>query len=134
MVPELLQIGSILRDWMEALPERVGVIISGDLSHTHQATGPYGYSNASTPFDNAVQNWAYHPYRFAASLLDEARLLQPRAMSCGYTGLVLLHGILNGNENWPPVDNGHVYVNRNATYYGMMAATFAAPDGAIRTN
>ena len=127
MVPELISMGSYLRGWMEALPLRIGVVISGDMSHTHQATGPYGYSNASAPFDEAVENWAFHPNKLSASLMSEAKYLQPRAMSCGFTGLVLLHGILCSNDNWPPVDDGRVYVSRNATYYGMMAATFAAP-------
>lgn len=127
MVPELLKVGAAIRNWMEQMPLQIGVLISGDMSHTHEATGPYGYSNTSAPFDAAVGHWAANPCSHSASLLQEARSLQNHAMSCGFTGLVLLHGILCGDGNsptWDPLVRGHVYVNRNATYYGMMAATF----------
>ena len=33
------------------MTERVVVVISADLAHTHLSSGPYGYSNASEPFD-----------------------------------------------------------------------------------
>lgn len=36
---------------MDQLQQRVVVIVSGDLAHTHNPNGPYGYSNASEPFD-----------------------------------------------------------------------------------
>ena len=139
MVPELIKVGAAVRNWMEQIPLRIGVLISGDMSHTHEATGPYGYSNTSAQFDAAVGHWAANPCSHSVSLLQEARSLQNHAMSCGFTGLVLLHGILCGDDNsdyhrlptWDPLVNDHVYVNRNATYYGMMAATFGSSrDGA----
>ena len=37
---------------LEESPQRIAVIISADLAHTHKADGPYGYSNASQPFDD----------------------------------------------------------------------------------
>ena len=43
--------GADLYDFLEGLSERVVVIISADLAHTHLKDGPYGYSNASEPFD-----------------------------------------------------------------------------------
>lgn len=33
------------------MSEKVVVVVSADLAHTHLKTGPYGYSNASEPFD-----------------------------------------------------------------------------------
>jgi aromatic ring-opening dioxygenase LigB subunit len=97
MVPELLRLGGqYLLPWMEARPERIGVVISSDLSHTHQPQGPYGYSNASAPFDAAMGTWAMDPcsVKGTAALLETGRQLQTRAKSCGFTGLVLLHGLL----------------------------------------
>ena len=134
MVPELLEVGAAIRTWMEQIPNRIGVLISGDMSHTHEASGPYGYSNTSAPFDSAVGHWATNPCNNSASLLLKARALQDRAMSCGFTGLVLLHGMLCGDDNndnhrhspWDPLVNDRVYVNRNATYYGMLVATFGS--------
>eukprot|EP00977_Amphora_coffeiformis_P005867 scaffold1230_cov166-Amphora_coffeaeformis.AAC.10 len=121
LVNELLQLGRKLFTWMENRPERVAVLISADLSHTHRANGPYGYSATSQPFDNSIHSWATSPCRNAKALLQHATKLQPRALSCGYTGMVLLHGILCGQRhaaNWDSV----VFVNQNVTYYGMMAA------------
>ena len=125
LVPELLHLGRWLGKWMEQLPRHVGVVISADLSHTHQADGPYGYSNTSALFDAAVNRWAQDPCSHDGqnSLLVEARDLQVDAKSCGYTGLVMLHGMLCSCctvTEWV----SHVAVNRNATYYGMMAAQF----------
>ena len=132
MVPELTKVGAAIRNWMEQMLLRIGVLISGDMSHTHQASGPYGYSNTSAPFDAAVGHWAANPCHHAASLLQEATSLQDHAMSCGFTGMVLLHGMLCGDSSddhpptWDPLVHDHVVVNRNATYYGMMAATFGS--------
>jgi len=35
------------------IQERVVVVISSDLAHTHQASGPNGYSPSAEPFDAA---------------------------------------------------------------------------------
>lgn len=43
--------GAGLFSILEPLKERVVIVISADLAHTHLASGPYGYSNASEPFD-----------------------------------------------------------------------------------
>ena len=67
MIPELLQLGTFFAHFLyhiiymcageelytilQALSERVVVVISGDLAHTHLPDGPYGYSNASEPYD-----------------------------------------------------------------------------------
>lgn len=44
-------LGAQLYKSLEAREERVVVIVSADLAHTHSTDGPYGYSNASEPFD-----------------------------------------------------------------------------------
>jgi aromatic ring-opening dioxygenase LigB subunit len=148
MVSELVALGRMLRKWIDARPERVAVVISADMSHTHRPDGPYGYSNQSAAFDAAVGRWAADPCRQALSLLEEARSLQPEALSCGFTGMVLLHGMLcsgdddnvdddeeldhmddpNNNEGAgfdpPTVWDAHVWANRNVTYYGMMVASY----------
>jgi aromatic ring-opening dioxygenase LigB subunit len=123
MVPELVRLGGLLFEWAEATPLTIAIVISSDLSHTHQADGPYGYSNASESFDHAVGEWAANPCHCASSLLKLARSLQDNAKSCGFTGLVLLHGALCRNESSHDFDTTLI-ANRNVTYYGMMAATF----------
>jgi aromatic ring-opening dioxygenase LigB subunit len=82
MMSELLQLGHWLRTWMDIHQAdlRIAVIISGDLSHTHDwRNGPYGYSPAAVPMDAALGRWAFNPFRHAHDLLVEARSLQPQA-------------------------------------------------------
>ena len=43
--------GASLYEILEASSKRIVVIVSADLAHTHLASGPYGYSNTSEPFD-----------------------------------------------------------------------------------
>ncbi|BFZ00578.1 hypothetical protein BsWGS_03620 [Bradybaena similaris] len=120
MVPELLSLGSSLYSILETSPKRVVVIISCDLAHTHSASGPYGYSNASEPFDEACGKWATTLQ--ADYLLTTATSLVDRARSCGYTGLVTLHGLLEagGITSW----NASLRVNLHPSYYGMIVASF----------
>ena len=40
---------------IEQMTEKVVVVISGDLCHRFDPNGPYGYSNASEPFDEASE-------------------------------------------------------------------------------
>ena len=49
--------GGDLYDFLEARSERIAVVISADLAHTHKASGPYGYSNASEPFDLVITEY-----------------------------------------------------------------------------
>jgi aromatic ring-opening dioxygenase LigB subunit len=108
MVTELLQLGQQLFTWMEEettvekedKDKRIAVVVSADLAHTHRHDGPYGYSPAAQPFDHAIQQWLqYNPCSNAHQLLQIATTLQPQALSCGYTGLVLFHGMLCGGDD-----------------------------------
>lgn len=138
MVPELLQLGEAIMRWAEDRPEKIGMIVSGDLSHTHQQSGPYGYSNASALYDAAIGRWANssdpcQDLDAEEALVDRATALQPDAKSCGFTGYVLWHGMMcfhaigrnrPANKRRRRGFYGRVLVNRNVTYYGMIAATF----------
>lgn len=127
MVPELLSLGARLAEWAQKDTNklRVAVIISGDLSHTHQADGPYGYSNSSYLFDKAIGHWAASPCHNANSLLQVSKRLQPDAKSCGFTGYVLWHGMMCSPSSIIGMKyHSQVLVNRNVTYYGMISAIF----------
>jgi aromatic ring-opening dioxygenase LigB subunit len=136
MIEELLRLGCFLGDWLEHRPERIGVVVSGDLSHTHRPDGPYGYSPTSALMDAALGSWASSPCDRAHDLLVSAASMQSQALSCGFTGLVLLHGMLCGSSDGissgskkktdatRPSFNSQVLVNRNSTYYGMMVAEY----------
>jgi len=141
MVSELLELGRRIRNFLDHnLPKtmKVAVVVSADLSHTHRPDGPYGYSATSAVNDAALVKWASNPCRNADALLMNSTELQSRALACGYTGFVILHGMLCGHH-----DDGSIYksdhladddaaewdaqvvANGNATYYGMMVARFS---------
>merc|ERR1712130_415352 len=97
-------------------------MISSDLAHTHTAdVMPYGNCSCAEPFDLAVGNWisTMDPYY----LLDKASYEQSiGAMSCGYTGLVLLEGMFNASsysDNIGDIWNSQLLANYHPTYYGM---------------
>jgi aromatic ring-opening dioxygenase LigB subunit len=113
------------------IASQVAVVVSGVLSHTHADTGPYGYSAPSAAMDAALGSWAAAPCAHAHDLLVMAAALQNQALSCGFTGFVLLHGMLcgvDGNHHIPNTHrrewNSQVLVNWNVTYYGMMVARY----------
>ena len=121
MIPELLQLGKELYHVLESIPKRVAIVISGDLAHTHSKDGPYGYSPAAEPFDEACGEWAES--MTDTPLLVEAAGLVDKALSCGFTGFVMLHGVLKeggGAGAW----QSRLYANFHPSYYGMMVASF----------
>jgi len=122
MIPELLTIGNTLYEYFQAIPERVMIVISSDLAHTHQADGPYGYNNASGPFDRACGRWANFMDRNAL-LVDAANLVN-KALSCGFTGLVVMQGILDRAKSKGKEWESNLLANFHPTYYGMMVAKF----------
>ena len=119
MVPELLEVGAALFDALDAEEKTYAVIISSDLAHTHLASGPYGYCPCAEPYDQAVGKWAREQSR-SALLEDAAKQQGLGAMSCGFTGLVLLEGVL-AKAQW----RSQNLANFHPTYYGMMVANFS---------
>mmetsp|Transcript_19623 Transcript_19623/g.78076 ORF Transcript_19623/g.78076 Transcript_19623/m.78076 type:complete len:359 (+) Transcript_19623:27-1103(+) len=115
-------------DDVSSLPEkiRLGVLVSGDLAHTHAADGPYGFSQAAGPFDEAVGAFLRDPARG----LTEAKQYVDDALVCGWPGMAMLWGILEAEvlagrrvaAAQPVVGPFH------PTYYGMAVAAFAHDD------
>ena len=118
MIPELLDLGRVLYEELEKDPRTFAVLISSDLAHTHLASGPYGYCPCAEPFDRDVNRWA-ETQNADALLVDAARQQQLGAMSCGFTGLVMLQGLLAQAKF-----TSKSLANFHPTYYGMMVATF----------
>lgn len=73
-----------------AEPQRVVVVISADLAHTHSADGPYGFSPHAEPFDRAVRAWAAGQGRGRGreELLEQVRADAAEA-PCVWGGCVL---------------------------------------------
>jgi len=121
MVPELITLGKNIFNYLDKISnKRIVILISADLAHTHDPDGPYGYSPAAAPFDKACGDWVQtlngnYLTQVASSLVLDAK-------SCGFTGLVLLHGALSllGTDHWQSV----LYSNHYPSYYGMLVASF----------
>lgn len=119
MVPEMLRIGAFIAEELESLEKTVAWVVSADLAHTHQASGPYGYCPCAQPYDDAVRKWLTN--LSSPALLQEACKQQGLgAMSCGFTGLVLLEGALQATSvsTW----KSELLALGAPTYYGMGVA------------
>ncbi|GFR47862.1 hypothetical protein Agub_g9671 [Astrephomene gubernaculifera] len=120
MVPELLALGKALFAYLDSLDARIAVLVSGDLAHTWDSAGPYGFSEQAAQFDAAVLQWARDLDRDA--LLKAAAKSVGEAKSCGFPGMVVLQGILDqvkpDNMHSVLLEYGH------PSYYGMMCAVF----------
>jgi aromatic ring-opening dioxygenase LigB subunit len=110
-VPSNIELGKNLGAWLDALPERAFFLSSGDESHCHGnsrcPTLPDGsadqryvnpkYSDPrpmAAPFDSDIQEWL--ATLSCDALVSRARDKLPEALSCGFDGKVILHGMLGG--------------------------------------
>jgi len=119
MIPELRHLGKNLFRILHSQSKRIVVIISADLAHTHLKSGPYGFSTAAEPFDKACGAWVTS--QDSGKLIVEAASFVDKALSCGFTGLVMLDGMLKaGSVDW----ESRLLVNFHPSYYGMMLASF----------
>jgi len=116
MATELRRLGKNIYRYLEKIERRVVVIISGDLAHTHQEDGPYGYSDNAEKFDQIFVKWAEGDPDAFYSMIS----LTNTALSCGFTGFVMLQGML---DEWGEV-NREVLSISHPTYYGMAVVKF----------
>jgi hypothetical protein len=105
--------------------QRVLLLVSADLSHVHPAgVNPYPPNGAvAAAFDAAIGEWAAALDR--DKLIVEAAALADDALSCGFTGMVLLEAALRASRGapWAP----RLLSGPSApTYYGMVVAVFEA--------
>lgn len=117
MVSESLALGKNLKSFFESLEEKAIVIVSADLAHTHSRDGPYGFSETAKTFDSLIGKWA--STMDESLLLGNASSILENALCCGYVGLVILQGMLEGTDF-----QSNVLARANPTYYGMMVAAY----------
>ncbi len=120
MTDELVAVGKAVARVASTNAKRIGLVISGDLAHTHLAAGPYGWSPDAAPFDAAVAQWLTNGARFGE--MGPLKDLAPKALSCAYAGLAVLAGVaidtaIRLQSMFGPVAPG---------YYGMLVALFVA--------
>lgn len=116
-IHEALEIGKCIGNFINADDKRVIVLISADLSHTHKKEGPYGFYENAEKVDSLLEDWVRSPksYTAVSDSFDDMK----KALCCGFTGFVLLQGILE--------DKGFeckIIARYAPTYYGMMVASF----------
>ena len=160
----LPRLGADLRHYLDSLPLRSLLVVSGDLAHTHAwssderqlpaiytpdksawATFPqHGTAEAET-YDEAVQRWmtgdAAHS-RHESWVPDsdiicrQAGDVEEKGMSCGYTGLLTLQGVLGADKIAEVSDEGTVqsdwllsdFAMYCPSYYGMASAMWTRRD------
>ena len=119
---ELRQLGQKMFDFFEHRTERVAVVISGDWAHTHQEDGPYGFSETALRFDETIAEWLETLHLKNDQWIQaktKAADLVNSALSCGYTGLMFLDGIVQ--TNW----TGKLHEIGAPSYYGMAVASYS---------
>ena len=133
--------GRFLQEWASALPQRVALLASCDMSHAH-ATPPDSLSiyasdhypnEAATPdlaarFDAAVTNWATTlgegDVEGAGQKLLSNFGIVDEAKACGWTGFLTVQAAMEGEAasgGWGGEMSGYSH----PTYFGMMCAAFA---------
>jgi len=107
-------------------PQKMVVCALSDLCNLLPSTSS---SPEAEPFDRACGRWAATLER--DFLIGEAASKVNKALSCGFTGLVMLEGFLArsaqhtyGGRQWAP----KLLANFHPTYYGMMVSTFFPPE------
>lgn len=90
--------------------------------------GPYGYNRAAQLYDDAVGRWVTTLQPDV--LLEEAARYVDDAKTCGFSGLVMLQGMLQSLSSvtrWSQSAAGACLANEHPTYFGMMVAA-VVPD------
>ncbi|MBN2156157.1 MAG: hypothetical protein JW776_08945 [Candidatus Lokiarchaeota archaeon] len=97
--------------------KRIVVIISADLAHTHEKSGPYGHYKDAELFDRLVEKWiiGYNDPTLSSKIYSHL----DKALCCGFTGMLMLQGILGEDQI-----RRKVLIRKSPTYYGMMVASF----------
>ena len=117
MISESISLGNNIKKFFESIDKRVALIISADLSHTHEKEGPYGFSEEAEIFDKMIQDWAGS---LNSKILTEQTIpILEKAMCCGLIGFAILQGMI-GNDNFKP----NVLIRETPSYYGMMVASY----------
>ncbi|ODM92430.1 hypothetical protein Ocin01_14254 [Orchesella cincta] len=121
---------ALLRE--EFTTKKIAVVISGDLSHYHSndTNSPYPYSPISKVFDKHMVSWAKMDRNAETAeasskeILENAGGIQGQAGHCGYTGLTMLHGMIEElvHQDWN--FKSHFYTYQTPTYFGMMVASW----------
>jgi len=121
---ELLNLGRHVANFCSSHQKDFALIFSGDLAHTHDKNGPYGYSKTAQEFDALITHWIKKLDE--KTLLTEAYDLVDNALACGLSTLTIFQGV---NEFLSQKHNqdyffGQLLGYAAPTYFGMAVAKF----------
>ena len=132
MMGECLLLGDIIAEYFQENKKKIIILISGDLAHTHSVPkdcllkSPQNYpvKDDAEIFDKAIETWAKDPLNNESTLIDCGKLVK-EYLSCGYSGFLILQGLLRNIEKNSKIKiTSDVLCNFHPTYYGMMVAKF----------
>lgn len=128
--PQLHQFGQVLGRFLHNLPQKSLLIISGDLSHVHSTTGPYGYSPHAKRFDELINQWIKAKNSEQRKFLwDKAFTLVDHVKACGLATLSVLNGVFHASTDNDKQKSGfwrgYLYGYGVPTYFGMSLARFS---------
>jgi len=106
----------------------VSLVVSGDLSHKHDANHEYGYSKNADLFDEKSVAWMKAPDR---QKYDELLELHETAASCGIFGMGVIQRLMEHLEPRGWTNHGVTYAL--PTYFGMSVASWKG-NGKIQEN
>jgi aromatic ring-opening dioxygenase LigB subunit len=89
----LFNFGKILVKVLNAVPDKIGIIVSADHAHTHLENGPYGFSPMAVQYDKAVMDFLLNDD--ASVLLNMDEKIVEGARPDSYWQLLILAGIIN---------------------------------------
>ncbi|KAJ3037173.1 hypothetical protein HDV00_001984 [Rhizophlyctis rosea] len=133
-IEDNLLFGQHLHRFLAYQHQRVAVVLSGDLAHTHATncaealylpdpSWKLPVSDAAAVFDAMVEKWAQTLNR--DFLTKDAGALVSKAISCGFDGFVVLQGLME-REGLKHFES-QIFARHRPSYFGMMAAVFAVP-------
>ena len=117
MIPELQQLGDQLFNYLNNSAKKIYFLVSGDLSHTHKENGPYNFSNKANEFDILIEEWILKQKK--ELLLNKAANIVNEALSCGFTGFVLMQSLLEKMKMKSTILSREI-----PDYYGMIVAHY----------
>ena len=99
---------------------RIAFVASADHGHGHRADGPYGYSEHSRPYDDAIQD-VVRRNALGELVAWEAERAQA-ALADSFWQLLMLHGALGD------AFEAELLSYEAPTYFGMLTASFTRKD------
>ena len=117
---ELIELGKNLEGFFETKEQKISLVISADLAHTHKEDGPYGYHPSADKLDQLVNEWISSLEK--ELLFNKIHPLAATGLACGLAPITVFQGVIDASTevSW----TGNLVSYAKPTYFGMSAAFF----------